>query len=93
MQILESGGQEGAEGSRHPDGLSLREAQEVGAADAPHGAGLRAVQGDQVELRGQFRLVSSLSAETRSANAGAVPPGLRCDGGPGSLGREVFVEW
>lgn len=51
MEILESGGQEGAESSLHPDGLSLSEAQEVGAADTPHGAGLRAVQGDQVELR------------------------------------------
>lgn len=51
MEILESGGQEGPERSLHPDGLSLSEAQEVCAADAPHGAGLRAVQGDQVELR------------------------------------------
>lgn len=51
MEILEIGGQEGPESSLHPDGLSLSEAQEVCAADAPHGAGLRAVQGDQVELR------------------------------------------
>lgn len=51
MEILESGGQEGPERSLHPDGLSLSEAQEVCTADAPHGAGLRAVQGDQVELR------------------------------------------
>lgn len=52
VEILESGRQEGAEGSLHSDGLSLREAQEVGAADAPHGAGLRGVQGHQVELWG-----------------------------------------
>lgn len=51
MEILESGRQEGAERSLHPDGLSLGEAQKVGATDAPHGAGLRAVEGDQVELR------------------------------------------
>lgn len=51
MEILESGGEESAESSLHPDGLSLSEAQEVGAADTPHGAGVRAVQGDQVELR------------------------------------------
>lgn len=51
VEILESGRQEGAERSLHSDGLSLCEAQEVSAPDAPHGAGLRGVQGDQVELR------------------------------------------
>lgn len=50
MEILESGRQEGPESSLHPDGLSLGEAQEVCTADAPHGAGLRAVQSNQVEL-------------------------------------------
>jgi len=50
VQVLQPGGQEGPEGPLHADGLSLSEAQEVGAADAPHGAGLRAVQGDEVEL-------------------------------------------
>lgn len=51
VQILESGGQEGSEGSLHPEGLSLSEAQEVGTADASHEAGLWAVQGYQVELQ------------------------------------------
>lgn len=51
VQILESGGQEGSEGSLHPEGLSLSEAQEVGTADASHEAGLWAVQGNQVELQ------------------------------------------
>lgn len=49
VEILQSGGQECPEGSLHPDGLSLSEAQVVCTADAPHGAGLRAVQGDEVE--------------------------------------------
>lgn len=51
MQILELGGQEGPEGSFHSHGLSLGEAQEVCTPDAAHGAGLGAVQGDQVELQ------------------------------------------
>lgn len=50
MEVLEPGRQEGPESSPHPDGLSLGEAQEVGAADAPHGSSLRRVEGDQVEL-------------------------------------------
>lgn len=49
VEILELGRQEGAECSFHPDGLSLREAQEICAPDAPHGTGLRAVHGNQVE--------------------------------------------
>lgn len=63
MQILESGGQEGAERPLHPDGLGLSEAQEVSAADAPHGARLRAVQGDQVQL---WKDEGRLSLGTRS---------------------------
>lgn len=54
VEILESGRQEGPESSLHPDALSLGEAQEVCTADAPHGAGLRAVQSDQVELWGNM---------------------------------------
>lgn len=52
VEVLQSGRQEGPEGSLHSDGLSLHEAQEVSAPDAPHGAGLRGVQGDQVQLWG-----------------------------------------
>lgn len=51
VEVLQSGGQEGPESSLHPDGLSLSEAQEVCTTNAPHGAGLRAIQGDQVELQ------------------------------------------
>lgn len=46
VEILEFGGQEGPESSLHPKGLSLSEAHVVCTADAPHEAGLRAVQGD-----------------------------------------------
>ncbi|KAA8579643.1 hypothetical protein FQN60_006736 [Etheostoma spectabile] len=47
VEILEFGGQEGPEGSLHPDGLGLSEALVVCAADAPHPARLRDVQRDQ----------------------------------------------
>lgn len=93
MQILECGRQEGPERPLHSNGLSLGEAQEVGATDAPHGAGLRGVQGDQVELWEPVRLISSSPAQARSRKVGAVPPGLRCGGGPDSREREVYVEW
>lgn len=53
LEVLESGGQESPERSLHPDGLSLGEAHVVGTADAFHAAGLRAVQGNEVELRKQ----------------------------------------
>lgn len=59
VEILESGGQEGPEGSLHSDGLSLGEAQEVDATDSTHGAGLGGVQGNQVELHKQARCLNS----------------------------------
>lgn len=64
VEVLESGGQEGPESALHPDGLSLGEAHEIGAVDAPHGASLRAVQSDEVELwrnvnRSKYLLCSS----------------------------------
>lgn len=95
VEILEPGGQEGSERPLHADGLSLREAQEVSAPDAPHGSGLRGVQGDQVELWGEVRLVSSPPAEAQSGSVGVsrLPPGLQRAGGPGSPERQVFVEW
>lgn len=66
MEILESGGQEGPERSLHPDGLSLSEAQEVCTADAPHGAGLRAVQADQVELQKRVRAIFNFTLTHRA---------------------------
>lgn len=50
VQVLQFGGEEGPESSLHPDGLSLGEALVVCSADPPHGAGVGAVQGDEVEL-------------------------------------------
>lgn len=54
VEILESRGQESPESSFHPNSLSLGEAQEVCTSDATHGASLRAVQGDQVQLQGNM---------------------------------------
>lgn len=53
LEVLQPGGQEAPKCSLHPDGLSLSEAHVVGTADALHAAGLRAVQGNEVELRKQ----------------------------------------
>lgn len=66
VEILEFGGQEGPESSLHPDGLGLTEAQEVHTADAPHGAGLRAVQGDQVELRKRVGVIFNFTLKHRA---------------------------
>lgn len=102
VEILESGGQEGPESSLHPDGLSLSEAHVVCAADAPHEAGLRAVQGDQVELREHaqwlYFILQQNEEERRECDglkvASLVPLDLKYDGGAASRVQEavVFVE-
>lgn len=93
VQILESGRQEGAERPLHSDCLSLCEAQEVGTTNAQHGAGLGRVEGNQVELWEQARLVTSPSAGSQNGKVNGVPLGLKCDGGQGSQEQEVSVEW
>lgn len=56
VEVLQAGGEEGAEGAGQPDLPGLLEALEIGTTDAAHAAAQRRVQGHQVKLpRGKNR--------------------------------------
>ena len=50
VEVLQAGGEEGAESAGQPDLPGLLEALEIGAPDAAHAAAQRGVQGHQVKL-------------------------------------------
>lgn len=50
VEVLQAGGEEGAEGAGQPHLPGLLEALEVGAADAAHATAQRRVEGHEVQL-------------------------------------------
>lgn len=50
VEVLQAGGEEGAEGAGQPDLPGLLEALEIGAPDAAHATAQRGIQGHQVKL-------------------------------------------